>query len=613
MLSDLETAALVHREGSIDWCCFPRFDAEACFARLLGNPEHGRWLVAPEAQARGTRRYRAASLVLETEWETTEGACRVIDFMPPTGNGSPSIVRIVEGLAGYVAFRSELIIRFGYGRTAPSMSRVGDALVARAPHGALCLRTPAATRVVNRCAVSNFGVVRGQRVPLTLTWVPTCARLPTAGDPCGALGDTEKFWDSWSSRCSYGGPYREAVLRSLVVLKGLTYRATGGIVAAPTTSLPEWPGGVRNWDYRYCWLRDAALTLRALVECGYLTEAEQWRSWLVRTAADEPVDPQIMYGVGGERLLPERQAAWLPGFEDSRPVRIGNDAAGQLQLDVYGEVVDALYQARRRNLSGSGLAWGLGRQVLGLLEDRWREADNGIWEVRGANRHFTYSKAMAWVAFDRGIKMCEEFGLHGPVARWRVVRDEIHAQICREAWNDKLGSFTQSYGSDLLDASVLLLPVIGFLPAEDSRIRSTLTRAQQQLSRHGFMLRYDSGRSGDGMPEGEGAFLPCSFWLVDALAIDGRCEEATELFERLLEVRNDVGLLAEEYDPENRRLLGNFPQAFSHVALINSALNLAAAGAHCRVSAGQLPGPRPASTARLGSEPTGPSHSCLLA
>src|SRR5262245_51245544 len=353
MLSDLQTAALVHREGSIDWCCFPRFDAEACFARLLGNPEHGRWLVAPEAEARGTRRYRAASLVLETEWETTEGACRVIDFMPPTGNESPSIVRIVEGLAGYVAVRSELIIRFGYGRTAPSMSRVGDALVARAPHGALCLRTPAATRVVNRCAVSNFGVVRGQRVPLTLTWVPACARLPTAGDPCGALGDTEKFWDSWSSRCSYGGPYREAVLRSLVVLKGLTYRATGGIVAAPTTSLPEWPGGVRNWDYRYCWLRDATFTLYALSLAGYHDEALAWRDWLLRSVAGDVSKLQIMYGIGGERRLPEFEVGWLPGFADSRPVRVGNAAADQVQLDVYGEVTDAMYQSRTHNLGAS--------------------------------------------------------------------------------------------------------------------------------------------------------------------------------------------------------------------------------------------------------------------
>jgi len=575
MLSDLRTAALVHRDGSIDWCCFPRFDAEACFARLLGRPEHGRWLIAPEADARGTRRYRGASLVLETEWETAEGACRVIDFMPPSGGESPSIVRIVEGLSGHVAVRSELVIRFGYGRTAPMMSRVGDALVAGARQGALCLQTPAATRGDRRSTVSSFGVAGGQRVPFTLTWAPSRTKPPTAVDPSEALRDTQEFWDDWSSRCSYQGPYREEVLRSLVVLKGLTYRATGGIVAAATTSLPERPGGARNWDYRYCWLRDAALTLCALVEAGYLTEAEEWRSWLVRTTAGDPVDPQIMYGVAGERQLPEWQAGWLPGFAASRPVRIGNAAAGQLQLDVYGEVMDAVYQARRRNLGGSVRAWDLGRHVLGLLEDRWREADKGIWEVRGENQHFTYSKAMAWVAFDRGIKMCEEFGLPGPAGRWRAVRDEIHAQVCREAWNNQLGSFTQSYGSDLLDASVLLLPLLGFLPPDDDRIRSTLARVQQQLSRHGFLLRYDSGHSGDGLPGGEGAFLPCSFWLVDALALDGRHDEATALFERLLKVRNDVGLLAEEYDPTRRRLLGNFPQAFSHVALINSALNLA--------------------------------------
>jgi GH15 family glucan-1,4-alpha-glucosidase len=579
LLSDLETAALVHRQGSIDWSCFPRFDSEACFACLLGDAEHGRWLVAPAAPAQPMRRYHAGSLVLETEWETAEGRIRVTDFMPPRRE-TPHIVRVVEGLSGRVSVRSELVIRFGYGRIVPSVGRHDDSVVATAGPEALSLRTPAPTRADNAAIVASADVEEGQRLSFTLTWFPSHTQPPAVPDPAEALRDTKQFWSAWSSRCSYAGPYRDAVLSSLVVLKGLTYRPTGGMVAAPTTSLPEWPGGERNWDYRYCWLRDATLTLLALLGAGYIEEAEAWRAWLLRAVAGDLDQVQIMYGVGGERRLPEWQVDWLPGFEDSRPVRVGNAAADQDQIDVYGEVTDAFYQAARTPELGPSLsAWEFGQHMLGLLEQGWREPDEGIWEVRGERRHFTHSKVMAWVAFDRGIKLCEEFGRPGPVEHWRAIRNEIHAEVCREAWNDRLASFTQSYGSELLDASLLVLPLVGFLPPEDPRIRGTVRAAQKQLSYDGFVLRYPSEQGVDGLPAGEGAFLPCSFWLVDALALAGRHDEAAELFERLLGVRNDLGLLAEEYDPAARRLLGNFPQAFSHIALVNSALNLANASA----------------------------------
>jgi GH15 family glucan-1,4-alpha-glucosidase len=575
LLSDLQTATLVHRHGSIDWCCLPRFDSDACFASLIGRREHGFWLVGPEARGEPTRRYRDGSLVLETEWETDEGRIRVIDFMPPRGE-APEIVRIVEGLSGRVSVRSELVIRFAYGRVVPSLRRADDAHLATAGPDSLTLRTPAPTRTEGGATVSSFEVSGGDRMPLTLAWSPSHAGPPAAVDADEALREAEGFWREWTSRCTYAGPYRDDVIQSLIVLKGLTYGPTGGIVAAPTTSLPEWPGSVRNWDYRYCWLRDATLTLLALLGSGYLEEAGEWREWLLRAVAGDPDEVQILYGVAGERRLPEWEVDWLPGFEGSQPVRVGNGAADQDQIDVYGEVFDAIYQARRHDLGGSLPAWEFGRHMLAVLERRWREPDRGIWEVRGEPRHFTHSKVMAWVAFDRGIKMCEEFGLEGPVDRWSRVRDEIHRQVCREAWNDRLGAFTQSYGDSLPDASLLLIPLVGFLPAEDPRVRGTL-RAVQQLSQDGFLLRYHSGHGVDGLPVGEGAFLPCSFWLVDALASDGRPDDAAELFERLLGVRNDLGLLAEEYDPGERRLLGNFPQAFSHIALVNSALHLAAA------------------------------------
>jgi GH15 family glucan-1,4-alpha-glucosidase len=574
LLSDLQSAALVHRGGSIDWCCFPRFDSDACFAALLGRPEHGRWLVAPEAAGTSTRRYRDRSLVLDTVWETDEGRIRVTDFMPPRGK-RPHIIRLVEGLAGRVAVRSELIPRFGYGRVAPDLQCGDDGLVASSNSDALAFRASGAIPGERLGAVSSFEVGAGERESLTVTWFPARTEFPAAVDSDRALRATAKFWEDWAARCTYQGPYRNDVLRSLVVLKALTYSPTGGIVAAPTASLPEWPGSARNWDYRFCWLRDATLTLLAFVHAGYQDEANEWRAWLLRAAADDPDDLQIMYSVTGERCLTERMLDWLPGFENSRPVRIGNAAAEQQQLDVYGEVTHALYAARRHGLHGSLPAWEFGRHMLGLLEGRWHEPDEGIWEVRGGRRHFTHSKMMAWVAFDRGIKLCEEFGREGPVERWRHIRDHIHAQICREAWNDDLESFTQSYGSSQLDASLLLLPRVGFLPPEEPRIRSTLRAVQRHLSWDGMLLRYQSDTPVDGLPDGEGVFLPCSFWLVDALALDGRHDEATALFERLLDFQNDVGLLAEEYHPDDRRQLGNFPQAFSHVALLNSAFNLA--------------------------------------
>jgi GH15 family glucan-1,4-alpha-glucosidase len=574
LLSDLQAASLVHRDGSIDWCCFPRFDSDACFAALLGRAEHGCWRIAPQADGKATRRYRDASLVLETDWETGEGRIRVTDFMPPRGK-APDIVRIVKGLSGRVSVRSELVIRFGYGSVVPKVCRLGDGFVATAGLDALAFRTPVPTSSQDATLVSSFEVRAGDRVGFALTWFASQTDIPAAVRPEHALRETETFWRDWTSRCAYDGPYRDDVLSSLVVLKGLTYLPAGSIIAAPTTSLPEWPINTRNWDYRYCWLRDATLTLLAFLRAGYIEEASAWRAWLLRVAADDPDELQIMYDVEGDREPPERVIDWLPGFGGSQPVRVGNAAASQQQIDVYGEVTDALYQARKNNLVGSQPAWDFGRHMLGQLEQRWRAPDNGIWEIRGEQRHFTHSKVMAWVAFDRGIKLCEEFGRQGPLRRWRRIRSDIHAQVCDQAWNYELGSFTQSYGSAQLDAGLLLLPLVGFLPPDDPRIRGTVAAIRQHLAWDGILLRYRSEQHLDGMPPGEGAFLPCSFWLVDALALDGRQDEATELFERLLRVRNDLGLLAEEYDPDRQLLLGNFPQAFSHIALINSAHNLA--------------------------------------
>jgi len=574
-LGDLQTGVLVDREGSIDWCCFPRFDSGACFAALLGSPEHGRWLVAPAAdEARSSRRYRPHTFILETIHETPDGAVRVIDFMPPRGS-APDIVRIVEGLRGSVRMRSELVVRFDYGRIVPWVRRLDGALLAVAGPDALCLRTPAEAHGEDLTTVSEFVVSAGERVPFVLTWYPSHESLPPAIEPETALQDTDEFWRDWSGRCTIGGEYEGVIRQSLLVLKALTYSPSGGIVAAPTTSLPEWIGGVRNWDYRYCWLRDASLTLVAMLRAGYGGEAIAWRDWLLRAIAGDPADIQIMYGIGGERRLEERKLDWLPGFADSQPVRVGNAASKQLQLDVYGEVMDAAYLTLVHGGEESDFSWAMLKHLLKWLEDGWRLKDAGIWEVRGPERHFTHSKVMAWVAFDRAVRMHEEFGHDGPVERWREIRDEIKREVLANAWSDRHQAFAQSYGSDDLDASVLLLPIMGFLPPNDERVISTVAAIQRELSVDGLLLRYhaDEKRT-DGLPPGEGTFLACSFWLVEVLALQGREDDAKALFERLLGLRNDLGLLAEEYDPGTGRLLGNFPQAFSHLALVTAALTL---------------------------------------
>jgi GH15 family glucan-1,4-alpha-glucosidase len=577
LIGDLQTAALVGRDGSIDWACFPRFDSGACFAALLGTPEHGRWAIAPRVDHWETgRRYRPQTLVLETEWETDGGAVRLIDFMPPRGK-APDIVRLVEGLHGEVEMSSELVIRFDYGSAIPWVRRIDEGRIAVAGPDALCFRTPVEHRGENMRTIAEFTVHEGERVPFVLTWYPSNEMPPDAIDPERALEDAVEYWEEWADRCVYKGRWRDEVHHSLVVLKALTYAPTGGIVAAPTTSLPEQIGGERNWDYRFCWLRDATLTLLAFLNGGYLDEARAWRVWLLRAAAGDPAALQIMYGVAGERRLTELTLDWLPGYEESRPVRAGNAASQQFQLDVYGEVLDALHQGRVHELGVSKEAWALQRRLLRFLEHAWKEPDEGIWEVRGPRRHFTHSKVMAWVAFDRGVQAVERFGRTGPVERWREIRGEIHAEVCERGFDVELNSFTQSYGSKRLDASLLIIPLVGFLPADDPRMIGTVAAIERRLVRDGLVYRYehdDESRSIDGLPPGEGAFLPCTFWLADNLALQGRDEEAEAVFRRLLSLRNDLGLLAEEWDPATRRQLGNYPQAFTHVALVNTAFNL---------------------------------------
>jgi GH15 family glucan-1,4-alpha-glucosidase len=590
LVSDLQTAALVSREGSVDWLCFPRFDSGACFAALLGTPDHGRWMLAPRGEAWNAGwRYRPDTLVLETEWETDRGAVRVVDFMPPRGQ-APDLIRLVEGVRGEVQMSSELVIRFDYGSILPWVRRVaeGDSRLAVAGPDALCFRTPAETRGENMRTISEFTVCEGDRVPFVLTWYPSNEDPPEPVDADTALEDTVQLWAGWTEKCTYGGEWREAVLQSLVVLKALTYAPTGGIVAAPTTSLPEQLGGVRNWDYRYCWLRDATLTLLAFLNSGYLDEAGAWRNWLLRAVAGDPAALQIMYGVAGERRLTETELPWLPGYERSKPVRVGNAAVDQFQLDVYGEVMDALHQGRVHDLQASKEAWALQRSLLRHLEHAWKEPDEGIWEVRGPRRHFTHSKVMAWVAFDRGVQAVERFDRTGPVDRWRRVRAEIHDEVLRKGFDAELDSFVGFYGAKRVDASLLVIPLVGFLPADDPRMVGTVAAIERELVRDGFVQRYkadDETVSIDGLPPGEGVFLPCTFWLVDNLALQGRLDEARELFERLLALRTDLGLLAEEYDPELRRQLGNFPQAFTHVSLVNSAFNLACAEKRMETSA----------------------------
>ena len=575
LLGDCETAALVSRAGSVDWLCWPRFDAGACFAALLGGPEHGHWSIAPLAPvARTTRRYRGHSLVLEMDIETADGMVTLIDFMPPR-DGASDLVRLVVGRHGRVAMRTELVVRFDYGSIVPWVSRMDDgSLRAIAGPDMVVLYTSVPLRGEGLTTAGDFSVAAGETASFVLAYGPSHLPPPPAIDPLAALARTEQFWEAWARRCTYSGEWPDAVMRSLVTLKALTYHPTGGIVAAPTTSLPEHFGGPRNWDYRYCWLRDATLTLLTLMDAGYFEEAAAWRDWLLRAAAGSPSQLQIMYGVAGEHRLGEWEVPWLPGYEGSRPVRIGNAAHTQLQLDVFGEVMDALYQARRGGLPASSEAWRLAQALIAHLEDIWREPDDGIWEVRGGRRHFVHSKVMAWVALDRVVKGAEQFGLPGPADRWRELRDRVHAEVCREGFDASIGSFVQSYGSTELDASLLMIPLVGFLPASDARVQGTVAAIERRLMSDGLVMRYDTSAAVDGLPPGEGAFLACSFWLADNYVLLGRRDEARALFERLLSLRNDVGLLAEEYDPRLRRQAGNFPQAFSHVALVDTALNL---------------------------------------
>jgi GH15 family glucan-1,4-alpha-glucosidase len=576
LIGDCETAALVSRQGSIDWLCWPRFDSAACFAALLGSEEHGRWqLAAIDPDARITRAYRGDTLVLETRVQTRSGEATLVDFMPPRGRNS-DVVRLVRGGRGRVAMRMQLVLRFDYGRAVPWVSRLPDGTWrAIAGPDMVTLHTPISLRGQDLTTVAEFDVEAGQTVPFVLTHGLSHLAPPEAIDAEEALRNTEAFWTDWvKARRLPDGDWAEAVTRSLVTLKALTYAPTGGIVAAPTTSLPERLGGPRNWDYRFCWLRDATLTLLALMNAGFHDEARAWRDWLLRAAAGAPAQLQSMYGLAGERRLTEFEVDWLTGYEGSRPVRIGNAAHGQLQLDVYGEVMDALHQARKAGLAASQADWGFQRALLAHLQDIWREPDEGMWEVRGGARHFTYSKVMAWVAFERGVRAVQKLGLDGPVDRWQAMCDEIHAEVCAKGFDQKKNSFVQSYGSRELDASLLLLPMVGFLPAEDPRVQGTIAAVERELLVDGFLLRYDTRSGADGLPAGEGAFLACTFWLVDAYVISGRLDDARRLFERLLTLRNDVGLLSEEYDSGARRLVGNFPQAFSHIALVNSAHNL---------------------------------------
>ncbi|MFD9442995.1 glycoside hydrolase family 15 protein [Streptomyces sp. NPDC060006] len=583
LIGDHQTAALVGRDGSIDWLCLPRFDSAACFAKLLGDEENGHWRIAPEGAGVCTRRaYRPDTLVLDTEWVTEEGTVRVTDLMPQRDR-APDVVRIVECLEGRVTVRSTLRLRFDYGSVVPWVRRSDGHRVAVAGPDSAWLRSEPEVHTWGEDfgTHSQFTIDEGEQVAFVLTWHPSHEARPERVDPFEALAHSVSDWQAWAARCRYDGPHRDAVVRSLITLKALTYAPSGGIVAAPTTSLPEEIGGVRNWDYRYCWLRDSTLTLGALLACGYQEEAEAWRDWLLRAVAGDPADLQIMYGLAGERRIPEYELAWLPGFRRSAPVRIGNDAVRQLQLDVYGEVIDSLSLAQHGGVPAKPDMWRLHQALMDFLHEAWRKPDEGLWEVRGPRRHFVHSKVMAWVAADRTVRALEENpGLDGDVERWRAMRDEVHREVCERGFDPERNTFTQSYGSRELDAALLLIPRLGFLPADDPRVVGTVDAVRAELARDGFVHRYDSDRGGsdlkdvDGLPGGEGSFLVCSFWLADALHLTGRTKEALDLFERLVALRNDVGLLAEEYDPVAGHQLGNFPQAFSHIGLVGTALAL---------------------------------------
>ena len=575
-LSDTQTGALISRDGCVDWLCLPRFDSGACFASLLGNTENGHWRFFPEEEVQTTRRrYRGDTLILETELETKNGVVRLIDFMPPRGE-NPDIVRIIEGLRGEVQMHMELVIRFDYGQVVPWVRKrkeAGDLEAIAGPDG-LILRTPIETHGEDLTTVAEFTVAEGDRIPFVLTWFASHLEPPKKVNADHALRDTEVFWANWTKQFKPKNRWRDAVMRSLIVLKGLTYAPTGGLVAALTTSLPERIGGVRNWDYRYCWLRDAALILLVLMRAGYRDEAEAWRQWLLRAIAGSAAQMQTIYGVRGERRLDEYEIPWLSGYEDSRPVRIGNAASNQFQLDVYGEVLAAMWEADRAGIKMTEPDWALMVQLMKFLESHWQKPDEGIWEVRGGRQHFTHSKMMAWLAFDRAIKLVEECGCAASenYARWHKIRDRIHAEVCERGYNAKKKAFTQVYGSDALDASLLTMPLAGFLPASDERVRNTVEAVERELMEDGLVLRYRPQECDvDGLPGREGVFLPCSFWLAMCWHLLGRKKEARELFERLLDLRNDLGLLSEEYDPRARRQLGNFPQAFSHVALVGCA------------------------------------------
>ncbi|MFE5857725.1 glycoside hydrolase family 15 protein [Streptomyces sp. NPDC056500] len=589
LIGDMQTAALVCRDGTADWLCLPRFDSHAVFAGLLGTEEHGFWRLGPahskneEPPAADRRRYRGDSLILESEWDTPRGTVRVIDFMPPR-DGAPQLIRIVEGVSGRVKMRSALRMRFSYGRITPWVHKVDGRTVAVAGPDSVWLDTDMETYGEDLTTYSDFTVGPGERVAFTISWQPSHRTPPALPEPEASLTATADFWHEWVEHCTYHGPYREAVVRSLITLKALTYAPTGGIVAAPTTSLPEEIGGVRNWDYRYTWLRDAAITLSSLLRTGYREEARAWREWLLRAVAGDPENLQIMYGIAGERELGEAELDWLPGYENSTPVRVGNGAAHQLQLDVYGEVTEALHLAHMTGLARNDYASLLQLKLIQYLEDHWTEPDEGIWEVRGPRRHFVHSKVMAWVAVDRTIKLIESGDADGPVERWRQLREDIHRDVCEKGYDPERNTFTQSYGSKELDASLLLIPQMGFLPPDDKRVIGTIEAIQRELSTEdGFVLRYPTAGADagvDGLAGDEGAFLACSFWLADDLAMIGRVDEARKLFEKLLSLRNDLGLLAEEWDSKHQRQVGNFPQAFSHVPLIDTALRLTASGAY---------------------------------
>ncbi|HUA33218.1 MAG TPA: glycoside hydrolase family 15 protein [Candidatus Binataceae bacterium] len=576
LIGNTRTAALVGRDGSIDWLCLPRFDSGACFAALLGDERNGRWLIEPTIELRETkRRYRGQTLVLESELRTQSGTAVLTDFMPVARqSGQVDIVRIIRGISGRVPMRMAITLRFDYGRTIPWLRRRDYGFSAIAGPNAVRLRCDLDLKGQDFETVAEFEVAEGQTVPMVLTWYPSNENDPDAIDPAAALEQTLEVWEGWSARCASQSNWRDPVMRSLLTLKALTYQPTGGIIAAPTTSLPEKLGGVRNWDYRYCWLRDSTMTLYALLISGYVEEAHAWREWLLRAIAGHPQDTQIMYALAGERDLPELELPWLAGYEASRPVRIGNAAHEQFQLDVFGEVLDSLYLGRKAGLEPNEDAWRLQAELTDFVASAWQQPDDGIWEVRGPRQHFTHSKLMAWVAVDRSIKMIERFRSSGEASKWKGLRDQIRDEICARGFDAERNSFVQHYGSRELDASLLMIPMVGFLPASDPRVAGTVKAIQEELVYDGLVMRYSSEKGIDGLPAGEGAFLACSFWLADNLALAHRGSEARAMFERLLDLRNDVGLLAEQYDPVDKRQLGNFPQAFTHVALVNTAHNL---------------------------------------